>query len=361
MATIKDLFAKVMASRPVRVLQHYSASRGPILSAGLSYQAIFAVFAAIWVGFSVAGLVLQANVELRDAFLTLLNSSVPGLIASDGGEGIIDPEQLLESQALTWSGIIALGGLLFTALGWLASCRDAVRTIFGLPGELTNFVLLKLKDIGLGLAFGVALLLSSALLVFSTQALGAAMDFVGLDRDSAASLLVGRVVGLALMFALDTVVLAALFRALSGLTIPLRRLLVGALLGAAGLGLLKVLGTALLGGATRNPLLASFAVILGLLIWFNLICQVILVAASWISVGMSDVGLIADPRVEQARREKEQRAAEQEAAIREEAAKRAAAVKRERRWGWLKRMFGHGDKTSADDAKTAGRDVGDRR
>ena len=43
--------------------------------------------------------------------------------------------------------------------------------------------------------------------------------------------------------------------------------------------MLKLLGTALLGGGTNNPLLASFAVIIGLLIWFNLVCQVILLGA----------------------------------------------------------------------------------
>jgi len=74
-------------------------------------------------------------------------------------------------------------------------------------------------------------------------------------------------------------VLGAFYRVLAGVHIPMRFLAQGALLGAAALGVLKVLGTALLGGATNNPLLAGFAVIIGLLIWFTLICQVILVAA----------------------------------------------------------------------------------
>jgi membrane protein len=67
------------------------------------------------------------------------------------------------------------------------------------------------------------------------------------------------------------------------------------LLGALGIGALKVVGGALLGGAGTNPLLASFAVIVGLLIWFNLLCQVMLLAASWIYVGMTDKGLPFGP------------------------------------------------------------------
>jgi membrane protein len=125
-----------------------------------------------------------------------------------------------------------------------------------------------------------------------------------------------------------------LYRLLSGLQIPWRRLLAGAMLGGAGLGVLKVLGSALLGGASRNPLLASFALIIGLLIWFNLLCQVILLAASWIAVGMADVGLIPDPRVAAERREEEQRLAK------EREADRAVAEERlMRSLPWWKRVF----------------------
>ena len=276
------------------------------------------MFAALWVGFSVAGLLVEANPDIRQAFFRVLNQSVPGLIDTGSGEGIVDPDDLQTGVVLSWTGAIALGGLLFTALGWLASARDAIRTLFGLPGELLNFFLLKLKDIGLGIGFAAALLVSSALLVLSTQAVTGMLDLIGVDDESLFAMITGRTIGLALMFALDTAALAALYRFLSGLSIPWRRLLAGAFLGAAGLGVLKVLGSALLGGASRNPLLASFAIIIGMLIWFNLICQVILLAASWIAVGMTDAGLIPDPKVAEERRKEEQERAAQRAAEEEE-------------------------------------------
>src|SRR5690554_73975 len=324
----------VQGLRPVRVFLHYNQSRGMILAGGLAYQAIFAVFAALWVGFSVAGLLVEANPDIRQAFFRMLNNSIPGLIDTGSGEGIVDPDDLQTGVVLSWTGAIALGGLLFTALGWLASARDSVRTLFGLPGELLNFVLLKLKDIGLGIGFAAALLVSSALLVFSTQALNGVLDFLGIDQDSLLATIAGRTIGLLLMFVLDTAALAVLYRLLSGLQIPLRRLLVGAMLGGAGLGVLKVLGSALLGGASRNPLLASFALIIGLLIWFNLLCQVILLAASWIAVGMADAGLIPDPRVAAERREEEQRLAQEREATRVEAEERLR-----RSLPWWRRPF----------------------
>jgi membrane protein len=154
---------------------------------------------------------------------------------------------------------------------------------------------------------------SAVLSVMSTQALGVALGWLGIDEHTLIAGIVGRGTGLVLMLLLDTAVLSALFRLLSGLTIPLRRLLAGALLGAVALGILKVLGNTLLGGASRNPLLASFAVIVGLLIWFNLVCQVILLTASWIATGMADDGLIADPEIAAERRKAEQVAAERAA------------------------------------------------
>jgi membrane protein len=334
MKKVQELIAWAQELRPVRVFVHYTESRGFLLAGGLSYQAIFGVFAALWVGFSVAGLLVETNPDIRQAFFRILNESIPGLIDTGNGKGIVDPDDLQTGVVLSWTGAIALGGLLFTALGWLASARDAIRTLFGLPGELLNFFLLKLKDIGLGICFGVALLVSSALLVFSTQAVNWMLGLVGVDDQSLFAVIAGRTIGLTLMFALDTVTLAALYRFLSGLTIPWKRLFAGARLGAAALGVLKVLGSALLGGATRNPLLASFALIIGLLIWFNLICQVILLAASWIAVGMADAGLIPDPRVAAERREEEQKLAQEREAVRAEAEARYL-----RTMPWWRRVF----------------------
>lgn len=308
------LGARVQKTRPVRVFMHYAQRNGAILSQGLSFQAIFAVFAAIWVAFSAAGFVIKANPELQDALFGLIGSSVPGLIDDGSGTGAIDPAVLLESGVLGWTGALALVGVLFTAVGWLASGRMSVRAMFDLPAPKANVVILKLKDLGLAIGFGIVLIVSAALSVFSTAAASTVLGFLGFDPESIIANIVTAVVGLALVLALDTLTLAAFYRVVSGLTIPIRRLLSGALIGGVALGVLKALGSSLLGGASSNPLLASFAVIIGLLIWFNLICQVILIGAAWIAVGMSDAGIIADPKLEAARLEEERRRREAEAA-----------------------------------------------
>ena len=304
----------VMGLKPVRVIVHFNDHRGPLLAAGLSNQAIFAVFAALWVAATVFGLVLQDNPELRDALFNLIAAYVPGLI--DTGEGgAINPDDLLNATVLTWTGVIALIGLVFSIIGWFGSARNAVRIMADLPGPRMNWILLMVRDFFLALAFGVLLIVSAVLSLVGTTFLENVLKLLHIDSTSTSALVLGRSLAIFLMFALDTAVLAALYRVLAGVRIPPRQLFPAALLGAAALGVLKILGTALLGAAGANPLLASFAVIIGLLIWFNLVCQMILLGAAWFIVSMIDAGVPLD---EVAAKERRAREAAERAALKEQ-------------------------------------------
>jgi membrane protein len=307
-ARIKGLFV-------VRVLQFYQHAQGALLANGLANQALFALFAALWVGFSVAGLIIAGNPRIQQALIELIANAIPGLIKSSSTpNGAINPKVLLDAGVFSWTAAIALVGVLVTALGWLASARVAIRVILGVPQLTTNFLILKAKDLLLALGFGVLLLASAVLSIAGSAATGFLLGLVGIDDKSVFATIVGRVLTLALMFALDAVVLGGLFRILSGVRIPIKRLRGGVLVGALGLGVLKVLAGSLLGVSKSNPLLASFAVILGLLIFLNFVCQVILISASWVAVGITDRGLPIDPvaeakRLEDERREREAREA----------------------------------------------------
>ncbi len=286
---IKRLFARAQQLRIARVFGLYSRKNGAILAGGLSLTALYSVFAALYVGFAVFGLFIAADTQLKDAVVSTLSTSVPGLIKTESG-GIIDLDELFRSRLLGWSSIVALVVLLGTALSWFASARSAVRAMFDLPPDTTFFLWLKLKDLGFVAAFGLVTVLSAVLSVFSTSALGFLFDLVGIDRHSVFAVVVGRAIGLIIVLVIDTAILAGLFRVLAAVRIPWRRLITGSLLGGSGLGVLKALGATIVGGAGRNPLLASFAVILGLLVWFGLVCQVILLSATWIAVDMTDHG-----------------------------------------------------------------------
>jgi membrane protein len=154
-------------------------------------------------------------------------------------------------------------------------------------------VLQKIRDLGLALAFGLVLVISAILSVVSTEALTAIFGLFGLPSDSFWVVAGVRTAGIVIVLALNTFTLGTMFRLLSKVAIPWRNLAVGSLLGAAALSGLSMLSGVILGHAGSNPLLASFTVIIGLLVYFNLVCRVILLAAAWIAIGMADRGLSA--------------------------------------------------------------------
>ena len=293
LSSLQALIARAMKLRAVRVFQRYSAKNGPILAGGLSLTALYSVFAGLYVGFALLGLSIESNPDLKNAVVSTLSISIPGLIKIAGGSGAIDLDALFKSRVLGWSSIIAGAALLLTALSWFASARSAVRAVFDLAPDTTFFLLLKLRDLALVIAFTVVTILSAAISVFSTSALNFFFDLVGMGHKTPFAAGIGHTVGLLVALVIDTLVLAALYRVLLAVRIPWQRLLTGSLLGGLALGILKVLGATIVGGAGKNPLLASFAVILGLLIWFGLVCQVILIAATWISIDMADHGQTA--------------------------------------------------------------------
>lgn len=279
--------------RPYRVFRNYSLSDGNLRAAGIAFQSVFAVFAALWVGFSIAGIWLRSAPEVYDALITLINRSVPNLIETSGTTGIITSRQLEEASGLGWGSIIAAVGLVWTAIAWLFYTRQAIRAIFGLSRDTTNYVWQKISDFGFGIAFGLLLLLSAVVTIASTQALAFLLDLMGVSSHSVWAFALTRAVGLVVSVMVNLVTLGLMFRVMARVRIPIRNLAVGALLGACTLAVLSIAGGALLGGASKNPLLATFGVFIGLLLWFNLVSRVILLSASWIAVGMTDQGISA--------------------------------------------------------------------
>ena len=59
--------------------------------------------------------------------------------------------------------------------------------------------------------------------------------------------------------------------------------LIGASSGSLTVSVMQLLGARLLTGASRNPLLAPFAALIGALVWFNLVAQVIMLCAALIA------------------------------------------------------------------------------
>jgi membrane protein len=288
--TVTTITEKTMALFPVRVWRLFLARNGFLLSAGMSYQALFAIFAAVYVVFAVAGIWLTGNEQALNAFVALLNSFAPGLV---GDDGIISTDDLTaiattSTSLFGWTGAVALVGLIWTAIGWITYSRIAVRSIFGLPKDTRAYALLKTRDFLVGLAFGAILIVATILAVATTSFFGWLATLLGLSTESVWSNLLLQAGSVLVVFIIDTLALAVLFRFLSGAAMPWRRMWIGSLLGSAALTVLQLIGGYVISGAGNNPLLATFAVFVTLLLWFRLTGIVILVASSWIAVEAFD-------------------------------------------------------------------------
>lgn len=306
---------RTLAWFPVRVWRHFLQHNGFLLAAGVSYQALFAIFAAIYVAFAVSGLWVGGNQTAIDALIGAINGYIPSLILPEGEDGLFTTEQVTQiatgsAGVLYVTGGIAIVVAAWTAIGFVTFARRAVRDIFGLRPDLRNYLLLKARDLVAALAFGVALLLGSTIGSAGTWALGLMFGLLGLPTQSVWFELAVRVATVAVSFVLYSVALGALVRFLTGTSLRWRRIGPGAMLGGGALTALQLGAGILLSYTPSNPLLATFAVFVGLLLWFRIVGVIILVAAAWIAVAAADDDV---PLVEQS--ESERLAAEHEALL----------------------------------------------
>lgn len=276
---------------PVRVWRHFLQNNGFLLAAGVSYQALFAIFAAIYLAFAISGLWLGGSAEAVDALIAVVNSYIPNLISAQSE--LLTPDDAREIAAnmagvLSVTGLIALVTVIWTAIGWVTFSRRAVRDMFGLPPDRRSYVLLKARDFFAALLFGVALLVGSSLSYASAAVLTWLLQLLGWDAGSGAMNLLIRFGTVAVSFALLSTALAAMVRFLTGTSLRWRTIWPGAMLGGGAMTVLQFGAGFLLSYTPTNPLLATFAIFIGLLLWFRINGVVMLVAAAWIAVAARD-------------------------------------------------------------------------
>ncbi len=305
-----ELTHRTLAWFPVRVWRNFLQHEGFLLAAGVSYQTLFAGFAAVYVAFAITGLWLGGNADAVDGLISVINNFIPGLIVTDG---VITPEQVQDiasgnTGTLSITGAIALGALIWTAIGAISFARRAVRGVFGIPPDRRNYFHLKGLDLLAAIVFGAGLVLGTMLGTLGTWALGLAFELIGLSEASPVFSLTVRLVTVAILYIVNTVLLAGLFRFLTGTQLTWRRIMPGAFLGAAATTVLQLGFGLFLGYTPSNPLLATFTVFIVMLLWFRLIGIVLLVAASWIAVAAQDNHVALLPQSEAERLAAEHRA-----------------------------------------------------
>lgn len=268
-----------MNTLPGRVITRFSQRRAGTLAGGLAFGLIFAFFAAIWTVFSVIGLVFTNNSDLMHWLLNTLEQFVPGLSISE--------ETLTSfSPALTWTGIVTFVLLLWKVIAWMGSWRSSARAMLDVEEDNTdvnpNPVLTILGDVVAVIAVIVLFLASSVAGVVSG---GIARRIMALLNKAGVPMVGSGLIdffGFLVGYVLNVALLIVLYRFVAKIKHHRTLIIVSSLVCGLVISLMQLLGSRLLGGASSNPLLAPFAAFIGMLIWFNLIAQVLMVFAALI-------------------------------------------------------------------------------
>lgn len=285
---IARIIAWALQRKPVRAFLLYSEHRGPMLADSITYRLLFAVFAAVLLGFSIAALWLSGDAVAWQALISAVNSVIPGLVGTDGSDGLIDPSDIAAPAGLSVTGVLSSIGLLGAAIGSVGQVRSALRSLADQPNEDIFIVWALLRNLAVALGVGVALVVAAGVTFFGTALVDVVGGWFGVPADHPLSSWGTWLLSAVVVFVLDTLVVAAMFLVLSGVKAPARSLWTGALIGGFGLVVLQQLSGLFVGGARANPLLASFAALIALLLWFNLSSQVILIAAAYILTGVEE-------------------------------------------------------------------------
>ncbi|MEU2130790.1 YihY/virulence factor BrkB family protein [Streptomyces sp. NPDC018352] len=241
------------------------------LSAAITFISFLALFPLIAVGAAIGAALLST--EQLHKIEDKLAEQVPGISDQLGIGSLV-------AHAGT-VGVVAGAVLLLTGIGWIGSMRDCLRAVWDLDYvKQGNPVLRRLKDAGLLLGLGGAVLATLAVSSAGSVAVGWTADLVGIS-DRGAGGVVLQVATLVVAALAGFLLLLYLLTLLPGVEPPRRALLVAAAIGAIGFELLKLLLGSYMKGVAAKSMYGAFGVPVALLLWINLSAKLLLFCAAW--------------------------------------------------------------------------------
>src|SRR5437764_6199753 len=254
----------------VRAGVRYDQADGGRLAAAVTYYAFFATFALALLGFAILGFLLDDPAVLH-AVQRYLVQNLPSL----------DVQALRHARGT--AGVIAFVGLPVTGWFWVDALRSSIRKVWGLPEYPGALVVRIFVDLLVLVGLGLLLAVSLAVAFVTTALAGRLVSAAGTGDAPARWLLAG--VGFVLGLGVNALLSIAVLTGLPRLRMPLRRVLGPALLVAAGLELLKTLGRLYVQRTEANPTYQVVAGAVGLLVFLNVVNQLILFAATLTATG----------------------------------------------------------------------------
>ena len=256
----------------IRMYGRYQADGGDRLAAAVTFYWFLSLFPILLLAISILGFVYGDQAAAK---------------VSSGLSGYL-PDQLVQtlgktlSQAKGRAGVIGLVGLLLSGLGWIDGLREAIRSVWHQNVQAGNFVVRKLVDIvvlfGLFGTIGASVVITGA----TTAATGYVINLLGLSSTTAAMLFTQAFAYLLSGIA-DTGLFLFMFTRLPKVPTPITSVLRAAIFGAVGFEIVKFAGAFYVARTTTKgeATYGTFAVVVGLLLFLNLISRLILLTAAF--------------------------------------------------------------------------------
>jgi membrane protein len=253
----------------------YQRTHGDLLAAGVTYFAFLGLFPVLLLIASVFGLVLAGDELLQQELFVAIQDAFPGALGRQLVEqlsGAIDSAEV--------SGLIGLAGFLYAGLRTMDKLRIGMELIWKGHVDEPDVLRDNVQDLLALLALGAIGVASLGLTGGVTRVTTWFLRLVGLADETGYGV-VTWLLSLALAFLADTLVFLWLLRIVPSISHPLRRLLPGALFGAAGVEVLKLIGGFYLSVISDSVTAAVFGGGVGLLVWINLVARFGFFTAAW--------------------------------------------------------------------------------
>lgn len=262
---IGPLASKAMRTHAWRAYATLDRVKWTRLAAAITFSSFVALFPLLTLGAAVAAAVLSDR-QTKD---------LERRIAEQMPSGALDLSTFTDNAGTV--GLVAGALLLFTGVSWVGQLRACLRAVWELEEDPGNILLLKAKDVMLLLGLGGVFLLSAGCSAFATAAVGWVVERAGLEGVGGLLTAVGFCIAVLADFLLMLYVLSRL----PGVHPERLRLVTGALLGAVGFELLKLVLSGYLRGVAARSMYGAFGTPIALLLWINFTAKLTLYCAAW--------------------------------------------------------------------------------
>ncbi|MEW2116474.1 YihY/virulence factor BrkB family protein [Streptomyces sp. NPDC005474] len=267
---VGPVVVRLMTTHAWRSYERLDRVKWSRLAAAMTFISFVALFPLLTVAAAIAAATLSTGrqKELQDK----ISEQVPGISDQLNIAGLVENAGTI--------GVIAGAVLLFTGIGWVGSMRECLRAVWEVPEDEGNPVLRKVKDAGVLVGLGGAVLVTIGASTVASAAVGWVARGLGIDEAGWGAVLL-RAAAFAVAVLADFLLLLYVLTLLPGVEPTRRRLFVAALIGAAGFELLKLLLSSYMQDVAGKSMYGAFGVPVALLLWINFTSKLVLFCASW--------------------------------------------------------------------------------